>query len=762
MSSWMRRSRALLARTNRYTDGSGRALESNELPKDLYLPPMSHRAYPRQTEIWQPTTRIPRPSVTNAIVQSSGESVTALSPSDSKASVSTRGEQKENIVHHIPHAEAVMITKPTPHKGNVIISGGGVLGLVTAALWGVRGWHTTVLERSLPVSSMRSSCGYAASLTTSTGRLRRPRFPAEEAGDIRDESASCHRTSHPSSTSLSHSWSPFLELECALINRRAADILAQAGIPNSVLRACGVPVTGIMEHPGAYHSWISRGLTEYHPFAAKLLAVDLWELRKTLEHHILQDLRTDNVCVFYEHEIEVVYPLRQEVVIRHRGAKEAPIKSGLSSKRDTFNDAVKSKPAYFSSAIRDENALHSRSNSSLEKRHPSSLLNTPNRKKLVTSLSLSPMRWEKKYAKDAVPYDLLLSAEGVNSTLRDLLDVEGFSTDEDFGIRWFLLRINRRHHRHESTFSSVAREEDGELDRTSAKNGMRDDDAAPSLSPTCIHRWLHACPASLRAVSPGIPTSSPIPLVLAFPRIENNQSSETERYYYFSVMMYMPRKMLEKKSDEDIYRLYLPDVWKRENESPQCGTLQKWDRETAQEPLPSHPSFVSFSRTVIPAPTVFCEHLFNSVGLPNAVLLGDAAHFCNPFWLQQLPMALEDSLYLLQHVDSCSRHVYDAIKQFSDERGVSGDALREITEKCLYYQCRKHRNPILRFRNAYHRWMHRLMPVKENTMYEGSTNHLYARSIEEMLNGRGYASYEFAEKQQSKHRMFYHFSRLYT
>lgn len=761
MSSWIRRSRALLARTNRYTDGSGRALESNELPKDLYLPPMSHRAYPRQTESWQPTTRIPRSSVTNAIVQSSSESSEVVSASDARTSVSTKGERKESMVQNISHAEAVMITKPTPHKGNVIISGGGVVGLVTAALWGVRGWHTTVLERSLPVSSLCSSLEYSPSLTTPTGCLRRPRFPAEEEGKIRGESASCHLSSHTSSTSVSHSFPPFLELQYALINRRAADILGQAGIPNSVLRECGVPVTGIMEHPGAYHSWISRGLTEYHPFAAKLLAVDMWELRKTLEEHILRDLRTDNVCVFYEREIEVVYPLRQEVVIRHRGTQEASMNSRVSTKGGPLHAAVKNNPNDFSGGTREENEFHSSCKSALEKGPFSSLLDTQNSKKLVTSLSLSPMRWEKKYAKDAVSYDLLLSAEGTNSTLRDLLDVEGFSTDEDFGSRWFLLRIDRRNHRREATFSSVTREEEG-ADSARAENVMNDDDSAPSLSPTCIHRWLHACPSSLRCVTPGIPTCSSVPLVLAFPRIENNHASKTERFYYFSVMAYMPRKMLEGMTDEDIYRLYLPDVWKRETEYQHCVALHKSEVETVPKPLPSYASFVSFSSSLVPAPTVFCEHLFNSVGLPNAVLLGDAAHFCNPFWLQQLPMALEDSLYLLQHVDSCSRHVYDAIKQFSDERGVSGDALREITEKCLYYQRRKHRNPILRFRNTYHRWMYRLMPVKENTMYEGSTNHLYARSIEEMFNGRGYASYEFAEKQQSKHRMFYHFSRLYT
>lgn len=765
--SCLRRSLTRFAKTNRYTDGSGRTLESNELPKDLYLPPMSNRAYPRQTEPWQPTMSIPQSSRKVMALNSGNDhsDSTSLFLHEQKSSLLAGKLKKEEALQKISPMETVMITRPTPHKGTVIISGGGVLGLTTAALWSLKGWHTTVLERGQPVSSALPSAIDSPSLTSSTGRLRRPHLPEkadeeEYIGSGKEKNSPNRHHNLP--LNGPYQFPHFLELQYALINRRAADVFEQAGIPISVLRECGVSVTGIMEHPGAYHSWISRGLTELNRFAAKLLAVDIWALREKLEEHVFEDLKTDNACVFYEHEIDVVYPLRHEVVIKHREKQEGPIDGTLTANRLPHSERGVERQEGFSLHHTSIERIPLASNSSTEKASLSFVEDSQKRKKLITSLSISPMRWEKKYTKDAVHYDLLLSAEGVNSSLRELLDVEGFSADEHFSIKWFLLRVHRRNQRWEGSSVSGSREVKdlvGESPQGTAKNEV----LYPSLSPSYIHRWLHACPPSSSSVGQGISTSPSVPLVIAFPRIENKHASEEERFYYFSVMAYMPQKVLEEMSDEDIFRTYLPDVWKNEKEYEEQLVL------LAHETLPSlgafytpSPSFVSFQRTPTPAPTVFCEHLFNTAGLPNAVVLGDAAHFCNPFWLQQLPMALEDSLYLLQHVDSSSRHVYDAIKQFSDERGVCGDALREITEKCLYYETRKHRNPFLRLRNSYHRWMYHVMPEKVNTMYEGSTNHLYSRSIEEMLNGRGYASYEFVEKQQSKHRMFYHLGRLYT
>lgn len=60
-------------------------------------------------------------------------------------------------------------------------------------------------------------------------------------------------------------------------------------------------------------------------------------------------------------------------------------------------------------------------------------------------------------------------------------------------------------------------------------------------------------------------------------------------------------------------------------------------------------------------------------------MIGDAAHHCHPFWMQGLALGLEDGLHLLTHVDAYSRHFYDAIRLFSAERGVDGDALRILT-----------------------------------------------------------------------------------
>lgn len=690
MSSLFRRSFSRLARTNRYTDGSGRALESNVLPNDLYIPTISNRAYPRQGEHWQPTTTLTRPVGTALVdVNKSADASKEVVDADSQ--------------------KVTTVVVPSLHKGNVIVSGGGVVGLTTAVLWGLRGWHTTVIERSPPLSCVRKDS--RSSLTSSSGSLRRPHFSSPS------EKVSCTDVSEPFPPSM---WPPFIELQYALVTRRAADVLSAAGLPVSVLQECGVTVTGILDHPGAYHNWLSRGLTELHPFATKVLSIDLWALREKLEHHVGYGLPNENVRVFYEHEVEAVYPLRQEAVVR-------PIENG-------GHKEANGKP-----------------------------------KKLPTSLSLTPMKWEKSYANEAVKYDLLVSAEGVNSKMRDLLDVEGFSADSNFAVKWFLLRTRRR--RASTPPSSESPNTEGAF--------------SSSLSPTHIHRWLHAVPTSAKNYNNyGVQSPHPVPLVIAFPRIENKNKMEwrndadeaEEQYYYFSVMAYMPREVLAVISDEDFFRTYLTDVWNEENKFANNPTGKEvahpadsettrsvqFDKDNSSCAHSGSPSLISFSKDCVSAPTVFCEQLYNSVGLPNAVLVGDASHFCNPFWLQQLSMGLEDSLHLLQHVDAYSRHIYDAIKQYSDERGASGDALRELTDQCLYYQRNKYRNPFLRLRNVYHQWMNRITPVRINDWYDGSTNHVYSRSIEEMLNGKGYTSYEFAEKQQSKHRMFYHIGRLYT
>ncbi|GET87259.1 flavoprotein monooxygenase, putative [Leishmania tarentolae] len=636
----LRRAYRLLGSTNRYTDGSGRALEPNSIPRDLYVQTISNRAYPVQGENWQPVTT----------------------------------------------------GKPSAHKGNVIISGAGVVGLTLSALFALRGWHTTVIERSPPLQRVKDEPmqTLAAASDASTGAvdpsispsppsqslsfqphrgpLQRPHFGAAF------ERSSSISTSGSAESYFPSQYSPFIELQYALVTRRALDALEAAGVRLRALRHLGVKVCGVMDHPGAYNSWITAGLTEHHPFAVNMLSMDLFQLRRLLEDHVAHRLPSANLQIFYEHVIEAVYPLRQQLVVRTwensslaKQLAESSVRSSISSPTEKGRTAQ---------VVADA-------------RRP--------RRKPHTSLTLSARKWEKKYADNAVDYDLLVSAEGVNSDLRDLVDVEGFVADVDMGVRWCLLRSDQLSHKH-------------------------------------VHRWLHRrrTTAIESAQSYHIQTAHQVPLTLAFPRVEGSN--------LFSVMVYAPRGELAGLDDVEILRHYLPDL-------------------ASSSPAAELRSFTTEAQAY---PTVYCEQLYNTVGLPSAVLVGDAAHTCNPFWMQSLALGLEDGANLLNQVDAYSRHFYDAVKQYSNERGSSGDALRELTDKCLYYERRKHVSPFIRFQNSYQHFMNACMPRGWNTLYEGSVNHVYSRSIEDMLNSRGYTSYDYAEKQQAKHRLFYHLGRLYT
>ncbi|KAG5509098.1 hypothetical protein JKF63_06107 [Porcisia hertigi] len=645
-----------LGSTNRYTDGSGRALDSGSVPRDLHVQAISNRAYPVQGENWQP----------------------------------------------------VIAGKPAPHKGNVIISGAGVVGLTMAAQFSLRGWHATVVERSPPLQRLRhepmpteaaarnAPTGAAdPSLSASPPSVSPPLQPYRDPlvrphfGDASAHSSSgvvdrddydptpADATSTSTMESLSPSrYTPFIELQYALVTRRALDALEAAGIRLHALRHLGIKVRGVMNHPGAYNSWITAGLTEHHPFAVNMLSMDLFRLRQLLEEHVAHSLPSANLQIFHEHVIEAVYPLRQQLVVR-------PWETSAMAKQ--FAESSTSAMA-LSSTEADRTAQLV-----AQARLP--------RRKRYTSLTLSARQWEKKFAADAVDYDLLVSAEGVNSHLRDLVDVEGFLSDVDMGVRWFLLRSDELSHEH-------------------------------------VHRWLHRrrTAAITSAHSYHVQSAHQVPLTLAFPRIEGSN--------LFSVMVYAPQGELVGLDDLEMLRHYLPDL--ASSSSPVAAELR---------------SFVTDPQ---PYPTVYCEQLHNTVGLPSAVLVGDAAHTCNPFWMQSLALSLEDGANLLNQVDAYSRHFYDAVKQYSSERGSSGDALRELTDKCLYYERRKHVNPFIRFQNSYQHFMNVCMPRGWNTLYEGSVNHVYSRSIEDMLNSRGYSSYDYAEKQQAKHRLFYHLGRLYT
>ncbi|PBJ79985.1 flavoprotein monooxygenase [Trypanosoma cruzi cruzi] len=598
----------LLGSTNRYTDGSGRRLDPSGIPKELELPPISNRAYPVRGENWQP----------------------------------------------------VLAGEPSPHKGNVIISGAGVVGLTVAALFALRGWHTSVIEQN--ASALKPSPVVAQPPVPSTG------------------------TKVEMTDTAQYRFGPFLGLQHALATRRAVDALEAAGLNIRELRQCGVPVSGIMDHPGAYNSWLTRGLTEHHPFAIKMLSMDLLALRQLLELHV-HALPTGNCRIFHEHVIEAVYPLKQQLVVK--SLRE----SQTHAWRMQQKIACKVNPS-------EDNA----GTGTREREDDSAEVIVRRGYRMETSLTLHSLKWLKKFSAEAVDYDLLVCAEGADSQLRDLIDVEGFAADGDFGMRWFLLRSKKLSHAH-------------------------------------IHRWLHKRRKSPKQVDVCSPFQ--VPIAIAFPRLdrESNGDDGKEKENSFALLVYGPSSDIGRLSDEEALRSFCPDL--AENDT------------TCQ--------IISFTRTVVPYPTIYCENLFNSVGLPSAVVVGDSAHTCNPFWLQGLAMGLEDGVNLLNQVDAYSKHFYDAIKQYSQERGCSGDALREITDRCLYYERMKHINPLVRFQNSFQLVMNMILPRSFNEYYSGaSVNHLYSKSIEEMLNGRGYTSYEYAEKQQAKHRAFFHLGRVYT
>lgn len=624
---WRRCSR-LLGSTNRYTDGSGRRLDTSELPRDLYLQPISNRAYPSRGEHWQP----------------------------------------------------VLAGDPSPHKGNVIISGAGVVGLTVAALFAMRGWHTSVVEQCASV----------------IGLPRAELIQSLQSNDTSERAARGVR-------SKCGSW---VGPQNALVTRRAMDALEAAGLRICELKQCGVPVTGVMDHPGAYNSWLTRGLTEHHPFALKMLSVDLLVLRQLLEHHV-QTLPTGNCRLFHEHVVEAVYPLKQQLVVKT--IHESRLYTQQAE--ETFVER-KGEDNGGEGVQRDDDSSHNNKDDA-----DAGLAVLQRGRHMETSLTLHPVKWEKKFASEAVNYDLLICADGVNSHLRNLIDVEGFAADVDFAVRWFLLWSKQLSHAH-------------------------------------IHRWLYR----RKKTAGGYDVSSPcqVPLAVAFPRLKEksyeansdngnrrlgNSCGNISDYSSFALMVYGPVGELERLSDAEILRTFCADLAESDNT---CRV-------------------VSFSRRATPCPTIYCENLFNSVGLPSAVVVGDAAHTCNPFWLQGLAMGLEDGVNLLNQVDAYSRHFYDAIRQYSQERGCSGDALREITDRCLYYERMKHVNPLVRLQNSYQRAMNTFFPKTFNAYYSGaSVNHVYSKSLEEMLNGRGYTSYEYAEKQQAKHRAFFYFGKVYT
>ena len=166
---------------------------------------------------------------------------------------------------------------------------------------------------------------------------------------------------------------------------------------------------------------------------------------------------------------------------------------------------------------------------------------------------------------------------------------------------------------------------------------------------------------------------------------------------------------------------------------------------------------------VEPYPTIFCPQLHDHKHpFPRAVLVGSAAHSCNPILHQDLSVGLEDVSFALTNIDAKTTSVYDAVRMYSRERGYTGDALRQITERYVEYTKRKQFDPIIRMRNTYSHVMHELCPRSINEFYEANPNYIFSRSVENMLNGRGYSSYTQIDTMQYRANGICAIGRLFT
>jgi 2-polyprenyl-6-methoxyphenol hydroxylase-like FAD-dependent oxidoreductase len=300
---------------------------------------------------------------------------------------------------------------------------------------------------------------------------------------------------------------------------------------------------------------------------------------------------------------------------------------------------------------------------------------------------------------EGLDYDVIIGADGVNSDVRRLAKIDDSkSVHRDWYVSWFCVT------------------------------------GATHLEPDYVHRWSHKFSNSVNAETINLG------LVMAYPRGQTGT---------FAVMVYFPKPMMdEHESATSFAAQWAPDLLKEADGSapsvmPDAGT---WGSGKAH-------------------PTIFCERMHNTFYSrnTNVVLLGDAGHLCNPFLQQNLALTLEDAAMLADHFDYEGRQTLSRRAQlYSDIRGPAGDALRNITVRSLYYERRKHWNPLLRLRNDYSKWMHALFPRSENELFPGSYNYFYSRSLEQMLNGRGYNAYTAVDASQYNANRWWAVTRTYT
>lgn len=249
---------------------------------------------------------------------------------------------------------------------------------------------------------------------------------------------------------------------------------------------------------------------------------------------------------------------------------------------------------------------------------------------------------------------------------------------------------------------------------------------AMQLEPGCVHRWCHKFNVETD------PERS-LGVIFAFPRGAPEAGE-------FTIMAHMPRVILEAQSQEEFIRSWCPEM-------DGCEVIT--GRNSVSK---IKPSFTLFNKEL-------CN---NHMDFPNVILVGDAAHHRNPFLLENLACGLEDVANAVNNIDSVGVSVWDRVRQYSRERGVSGDCLRIITERSLYYAKARHYNPLLRLRNLYTHSMHYLCPRSIQEYYSSVHNWMFPRSVEVMLRGRGYASYEAIDHAQFRVNRWWAFGRLFT
>eukprot|EP00760_Papus_ankaliazontas_P028411 PhM_4_TR3691/c0_g1_i1/m.80449/K00486/KMO; kynurenine 3-monooxygenase len=166
-------------------------------------------------------------------------------------------------------------------------------------------------------------------------------------------------------------------------------------------------------------------------------------------------------------------------------------------------------------------------------------------------------------------------------------------------------------------------------------------------------------------------------------------------------------------------------------------------------------------------PLVWCDDMFNhKAAIPNVGLIGAAAHSFPNHLDQMLALELEDAAHFAYTLDRSGNrpdappHVPNGLRKYSKERGVEGDCLYKITRRAMYYNVWKNLNIALRARVAYAEAMHELVPRQWNEYHQGSPNHLYPRSVNTMLNARGYASYHDIDQHQLRTNRWFSFARL--